>query len=1305
MKSYNYYISYLTFFLSCFILVSCSSSDLDTRQYNDPRPQYNLFHMFDNYPSLKEATDHLNADEATPKLADFMLNGSELDVFTINAGKIMSDPSISFVGEISKLLGIIINDDTCYYNNPSDGGFYANRNTLHGKNFYQAVDTILDNTDLSYDILQIGAQVLKQLSEKDPLDVEDTIEDVVDDIKDAGFKNDFIDLSKDLSKLLITTDYPIWLDSDGAVVASRKNINPNIHTNTDLGNMVRGVNMIVAGLNEISANDPAVREIIYDIIRKDLRSLAKSDSIKQVIKDTIINLEKYCAYDGEAYNTSDYHSDSNGIYVNNELKETIREMFPTIVKLFIRNDDDGSTTPDYSIASDPKGRSPIEVVTCALDKLKQEGIDYSKIDLEPSLRRTIEYNAYGKKITEPGAYKVSYLDHFLYATSTAAKFGYLTRKSSDGEPSSNSNRGHGIPTNGVLTINDIIYSIDMTTGDLGWVSSICPGMNLYSMALDLRVEQAENISRSADIFDDTNMSQHKFYMGSDYPISCQVPPSCAGDAGLPNGGRSAVTPTSDTTTMSTKESVSQNDNRTYYPKVADGLGATNTTEFLLSLIPRACWDGAGPFYYAPGDAKTISFNWPGKGTRNVKVYYKPNGEIYAYVYQPSSSASTWEYYYPVSGNDLVDSTGQRSNRYQDKMESDYYMIKYKSSGTTYYAVSPVNPDGASHVKSGKPYVLKGQTSGNATRFILEEKIRQNDPIRPCKSQEEAIYRNYQWLAFDKKMTFVIPLYINMMGIEIGGFFFAEGNGFLGLVNSSKGAKNGYWLSNNPNYPFAKYANSGIGVGNIPSSNNPDYMESDIPGDGRLTLLLTDNPLGFTADVMFAGLIGKGYAFPGAIAESIVTVLRLGFLQEELIEADSAEIANPSSETWNNRNKLLPIIVALTGALRDVTVYETAATGNNYNYQGKHKFPIAQLIEGILIPLSKPHMRYLEDTEHSPGDPAYWGKRWMQRVGNESEGMFSFFKPNIPFETDKAYFTPNENLRGLLSLMTGKQPGTLNGLVPLLADNTKLVSHAIALLQNLGSSDKEAARVKLFKGLEQFLTAIKSSKSEAMVRGYTTQDNTKHSWLFQPREDDILLNDFLTYDGPVFPSDPDWEDYDSAVDFIQVLLGGENDITDNLVNVMDAVLKIQLTEPEIESLLYTMGKLFARNSNGTWQYHGESPDYDQVYRMMTFIPAIHELMKGDGSGGNYMNLLDNLHLLIENDASFLYYFTDCLYTHYSSEQILKDLYDFTSSDLVNGENAVLWRDLSSMMTDLSAIAGSPLDHDKIVLIYEQYGFQR
>ena len=53
-------------------------------------------------------------------------------------------------------------------------------------------------------------------------------------------------------------------------------------------------------------------------------------------------------------------------------------------------------------------------------------------------------------------------------------------------------------------------------------------------------------------------------MGYDYPALCLLPAAAAGDVGIPQGGQKAITPKP--TTVST--SSSQNDFRTYFPKVA-----------------------------------------------------------------------------------------------------------------------------------------------------------------------------------------------------------------------------------------------------------------------------------------------------------------------------------------------------------------------------------------------------------------------------------------------------------------------------------------------------------------------------------------------------------------------------------------------------------------------------------------------------------------------------------------------------------------------------------------------------------------
>jgi len=1295
-------ISHFTILFSCLIFFSCSGSDLGSFQKNNPDPPYDLLHIFDDYPAINEAIYNLDSVPANEKLGDFIQNGTDLDLFCINISSILSDQSISFTAEIAKILSMIIEKDICYYNNPSDLGFYANSDIEHEKNFYRAIDVIMDNSDIGHDVLEILEQVLKYNREKDPGDIEQSIEDFIEDIADPDFKNDFIDFSTQLSKFLIANDYPIWLDTEGNVITSRKSIEPDNHTNTDMGNLVKGTIKVFTGLYGLASNDPTLREIIYDIIREDVKSLIKPDVITQVTKKTVYNLAYYFSADGDGYNTSDYYCDSSGMYVNAELKETIREMFPSLVKLFIRADDTASSIPDYSIAYDAAGQSPLEAFTCSLDKLKQAGIDYSQTELEPSLLRMIDYNAWGKRRTDYGTTKLSYFDHFLYSISTAYKFGFLSRKSSDGEPSVNSDHGHGISTNGILTINDVIYALDMPS------NALCPGLNLYDMALDDRIGQAENISRSSKIFSHSAMAQHKFYMGADYPIALLVPSLCAGDAGIPNGGETSIIPTSNTTTVSTRDNISNNDFRTYFPKVADGLGAVNTAEFLLSLIPRACWDGEGPFYHAPDSTGTTSFNWPGKGLRTVKIYYKPNKEIYAYVYKPSSNAETWEYYYPVSGNDISDDTGQRSNRYRDKIESDYYLVKYKQLGTTYYAAPPVNPDGSCLVKSGNKFILKGQTSCNASNFILEEKIKQNNPIRECKSQEEAIFRNYQWLCFDKKLTFIIPLYINMSSvIQIAGFMFTEGNGFLGLVNSRKGPKNAYWLSNESDFPIAKYSNSNIGIGNIPTGNIPDYMESHIPGDGRLTLLLTqENPYGgiFTPELMFDNLIGEGFAFPGAIACSIPTVLRLAFLQEEMVEADSSDIGNLSSQTWNNRNRLLPIIVALTGTLRDMSQYNAPASGNNYNYSKKHKLPISELLEGIIFPLTKPHLRYMEDLEHSPEDSAYWGNRWVQRVEDESLGVFSYMTPNIVDETSADYFLPNNNLRSILSVLSGNNVSGSDGVIPLITNETNLLSRIISILQKCGNSRMTSARKNLFLGLEQCMTSIKTSKSEIAEKNLSLIDSTPYTWIFTPREEDLLLDDILEYEGPIFSDDPKWEDFDSSIETLNEFLNDEKDISASIINIMEAVLGNQLSESEIEGVMYTTGKLFGRYTGNEWQFQGENSDYDAMYKLITFLPAIHEILR-DSNGKNYINLIDNLLVLLENDSSILHYAVNSMNTGYSSEQIFKDLHDFSNCEIAYGENALLWGDMSDLLYDLSDIVKNPPTSEDLSALYKRYGFQR
>ena len=145
-----------------------------------------------------------------------------------------------------------------------------------------------------------------------------------------------------------------------------------------------------------------------------------------------------------------------------------------------------------------------------------------------------------------------------------------------------------------------------------------------------------------------------------------------------------------------------------------------------------------------------------------------------------------------------------------------------------------------------------------------------------------------------------------------------------------------------------------------------------------------------------------------------------------------------------------------------------------------------------------------------------------------------------------------------------------------------------------------------------LTAVKVDASEVKSTAgrLSTINYGRHEWLFAKRDEDVNLMTYLTYDGPCEssgdPDDADWTNFDDAWDVASLFLGGSRDITPNLVNVMDAILSQDLTDQEIQGLLYTAGKIFGRYRSGSWQYHGSdhgtADGYDALYDLL--LSLIH-----------------------------------------------------------------------------------------------------
>ena len=221
----------------------------------------------------------------------------------------------------------------------------------------------------------------------------------------------------------------------------------------------------------------------------------------------------------------------------------------------------------------------------------------------------------------------------------------------------------------------------------------------------------------------------------------------------------------------------------------------------------------------------------------------------------------------------------------------------------------MNPSGSSYADvSGRgKYYLTDSGTFNSQRFQLYEKFQEwsngdvngviayteagnTYPImgniaRECASQEEAMFRNYQWLMLEKKFMFVIPLHLYAAWATTGlgggaiayldgaAYIVIEANGIVGLTNARKGTGNGVWVSRGV---------EGTGSNPVGHRNNPDYGDSLRPGDARILAWATyynnsNAPSGGTVDptVVF-GLMGSGRVMAEAVGQNIGPVFTAWF---------------------------------------------------------------------------------------------------------------------------------------------------------------------------------------------------------------------------------------------------------------------------------------------------------------------------------------------------------------------------------------------------------------------------------------------
>ena len=1168
-------VRFFSLIISVVVLVSISSCSSDGFidkvtdkmnggfQTNDPPADFDLFNIFKDYPSIKQGwakvqTDVFNqglagliADTPTDQLKDVL---GLLDDLVEKPSAPLFD-TLSSLGDLIER--IVTQDDL---DDPADS------TDTYYTDFTSFMDKLSDsNARFSENLMPVIAKALQYINKVHDGEIDEITNDLIYMMRENGpaygspllptdggdadaqnIYNMLPLLQEALAKLLLRNNQDMYVDAGWNLILDGSTDD----TDTGLGNAVAGIDSLLQGLNAVAAEERDVIPALSDTLLEVGRLMSKDANgklLKTVVKELLVNLEKYYTVDGSIYSVNtNYHQDSGGIYVDAELKNTVRELWPVLQLLMIKAD-----KPDYAILKDADGRSPLQVIAGALGKLGDDGIDFSTYTLEGSLKQMLESTASG---AARNALDASYLERLLFTLGIASNFGYKTHVAATAadyhDVAPNFLRGHGESTNGVLTLNDSMFSLR---------SSEFLTLDAYALALNKRTEQADFIGRSSAPFTNTQMSSHKFYLGYDFPAFCLLPAKCAGDAGLPNGGNTAVTGL-----LKPVESPPYGDDittgenyKTFFPKVANGIGELNTAAVMMGMIARICWEGEGP-YYATAGSTTTTFNWPGIGDRSVSVYYRPDRRIYAYVYKPvPADSTTWEYYYPVNpvtpGNDVVDpdaaDNSQRENRYTETLVSDYYMIQ--AGFSSYYCPPPINADNTLN-GDGDPKYVMGATGENkyklrdndpdtgithtaAKQFVLWEKVHSDYSGRACATQEEAMVRNFQWLANEKKFAFIIPMWLATVGANSASYIVIEANGLTGLANATKGydsldplnpAKgNGFWV---------KRLDEGTGVLNATELTRRgwavNYGDSYEPGDARIMIFCRES-VAVSVALIWENILGKGRVLPEIIAQNMEPVARMVFLQDgstkgsmssDMYTGDASDWTT-SDALWTGRSTLFPLVAAAVGELHKVSYYENGSGNNNYYYAGtNHKYPIRTVLAGLIPPLVKPWMRHITVPE---------GKRWVPRIKyNPDNTSTATVEPN-PYEylapaviwdsTPVAGFPhgkwvtygpytggldmrPRTEIKTLVSLLTENNDGAhiCNGLLPLLME-TNTLSRLMAMLQKVeGGTVQTATKNKIFTGLEQVITAVKASKGDII-----SKEETAETWPYNYGDDSYCMVDY------------------------------------------------------------------------------------------------------------------------------------------------------------------------------------------------------
>ncbi|TGK29036.1 hypothetical protein EHQ12_00995 [Leptospira gomenensis] len=529
-----------------------------------------------------------------------------------------------------------------------------------------------------------------------------------------------------------------------------------------------------------------------------------------------------------------------------------------------------------------------------------------------------------------------------------------------------------------------------------------------------------------------------------------------------------------------------------------------------------------------------------------------------------------------------------------------------------------------------------------THYTITE-IPKTDEQRAVDSDEEAFYKNLQWLLYEKRFVAILPVRAKLsatVAFEEALFITAIGNGLVGMLNlkpncnpNSCAQDNGRWSIDNSNYVKA-YAAAGADLA---------YL-SNIPGDSVMLL----EGWGFGADGQQAFQVTFVYPalwslivpspdliygmLPPVISLNVPVLERLGF------STSSKVIPEQVNSYWDKRNTLTPLVVALAKAMDDqVSAQQTPAFKNPY-----------VLLTNLAELLSRPLVFFGPDsTATSPANPTPPNITQVRTIG-----MADGFRNPIASTIEYYPMTASgaQEYRTLVSVLSENtrryQDGVLN-----LIGKTELLTGLVKFFGRLGEPANANVKSKVFGGIKLVLGEVRISAENPTGSQFNIEAK------FATWRDEVA--NYPTLNGTnIF--DPRWNGVDDVVELFRDYLSRNSgwSVVASLDFLFDLLLDLSPSPYEVKRLLDLVSSFFYNPDN--------TRSYTITNILTQSLPPVLEAMAPYGK-----SLYGTGYYLATSDGGFLSYLENrmCMNPAFNVKDLFSDTKNFLRSDIIQnrGEN--------------------------------------